>query len=86
VDEYDGMTRVELLFRVRDWRELANMRAVALEEAEAERDRLRAVVDATLVWLRQMTDLACAVDVLHVADLYQTVTAGLDVGVTGENT
>jgi hypothetical protein len=46
---------------------------------EAERDRLRAVVDAVLVWLREMTDTACDVDVLRVADLYRTVAGQLDV-------
>lgn len=45
----------------------------------AELARLRAVVDAVLIWQRQMADLACAVDVLHVADLYRIVTAELDV-------
>jgi hypothetical protein len=51
---------------------------VRLLAVEAERDRLRAVVEAVLIWQRQMADLACAVDVLHVADLYRIVTAELD--------
>jgi hypothetical protein len=65
---------------------LAGQVISAVADLETERERLRAVVDATLVWQRQMTDLACAVDVLHVADLYRIVTAQLDESANGEDT
>jgi hypothetical protein len=52
--------------------------AESIADIVAERDRLRAVLHDVLFWQRQMADLACAVDVLHVADLYRIVTAALD--------
>lgn len=39
-DEYDDMSRDELLFRLRDWRELANQRSERIAELETERDQL----------------------------------------------
>jgi hypothetical protein len=65
-----------------DWRNIADDAIAELADTRAERDRLRTVVFDTLAWLRQMTGLACAVDVLHVADLYRTVTDQLDVSPT----
>jgi hypothetical protein len=43
----------------------------ACGEVVAERDRLRAVVDAALEVVRPMADSACDADVLRIADLYR---------------
>jgi chromosome segregation ATPase len=39
-DEYDEMSRDELLFRLRDWRELANQRTMRIGQLEAELNRV----------------------------------------------
>jgi cell division protein FtsB len=45
-DEYDGMSRDELLVRVRDWRQLANERSAEIARLVAERVRLQAELSA----------------------------------------
>jgi hypothetical protein len=47
------------------------MNAAEVAAIIAERDRLRAVVDATLEVVRPMADSACDADVLRIADLYR---------------
>lgn len=59
---------------------------VKISTVEAERDRLRAVVDATLVWLHDMTEVARDQGDHTVADVtarqYRTIVAQLDVSPT----
>lgn len=53
-DEYDSMSRKELLFRVKDWRRVANDRAVEIRRLTVENDRLRTAarrfVEARRAW------------------------------------
>ena len=59
----------------------------AVSELLAERDRLRAIVDATLVWLHDMTEVARDQGDHTVADVtarqYRTIVAQLDVSPDG---
>jgi hypothetical protein len=64
-DEYERMGPGELLARLQDWMRVATDRATRIGELEAERDRLRAVVDA----VRVASDAGSLVSVL--AALYQ---------------
>lgn len=47
---------------------------VRVHTLETEVARLQAAIDAVLAELREMTDSACAADVLRVADLYRILT------------
>jgi hypothetical protein len=49
-DEYDAMSREELLIRVKDWRQVANDRSVEIQRLTDDVERLRgAIVEATKI-------------------------------------